>query len=225
MIVGFTTTCAICADYHKSSEYYPVLGEVYWIQYYKVCQWLVTCLWFSPGTPVSSNNKTERNDIAEILLKVALSTINQPNQPSKLVLHEGRKLYYGYLGWPLVWERLQFLFWWMSWKDRSKFSKHSASPTCQLCKSEPEDRLHFLVKCKALEEIRTPFINKLRCYLIDIIRPKLLQELLDNSGNLLQLIIDCSRFHFLSLNQQHRIEKIAAGLCFNLHQKRASLLL
>jgi hypothetical protein len=58
----------------------------------------LTCLWFSPGTPVSSNNKTERNDIAEILLKVALSTINQPNQPSKLVLHEGRKLYYGYLG-------------------------------------------------------------------------------------------------------------------------------
>ena len=53
-------------------------------------------------------------------------------------------------------------------KDRSKFSKHSASPTCQLCKSEPEDRLHFLVKCKALEEIRTPFINILRCYLIDI---------------------------------------------------------
>ena len=110
-------------------------------------------------------------------------------------------------------------------KDRSKFSNHSASPTCQLCKSEPEDRLHFLVKCKALEEIRTPFINKLRCYLIDIIRPKLLQERFDNSGNLLQLIIDCSRFHFLSLNQQHRIEKIADGLCFNLHQKRASLLL
>jgi hypothetical protein len=47
-------------------------------------------------------------------------------------------------------------------KDQSKFSKHSASPTCQLCKSEPEDRLHFIVKCKALEEIRTPFINKLR---------------------------------------------------------------
>ena len=83
-------------------------------------------------------------------------------------------------------------------KDRSKFSKHSASPTCQLCKSEPEDRLHFLVtcKCKALEEIRTPFINKLRGYLIDIICPNRIQELLDNSDNLLQLIIDCSRFHF-----------------------------
>jgi hypothetical protein len=33
--------------------------------------------WFSPGTPVSSSNKTDRHDITEILLKVALSTINQ----------------------------------------------------------------------------------------------------------------------------------------------------
>jgi hypothetical protein len=33
--------------------------------------------WFSPGTPVSSTTKTGRRDIAEILLKVALSTINQ----------------------------------------------------------------------------------------------------------------------------------------------------
>jgi hypothetical protein len=39
-------------------------------------------------------------------------------------------------------------------------------------------------------EIRTPFINKLRSYLIDIICPNLIQELLDNSDNLLQLIID-----------------------------------
>jgi hypothetical protein len=34
--------------------------------------------WFSPGTPVSSTNKADRHDIAEILLKVALKTINQP---------------------------------------------------------------------------------------------------------------------------------------------------
>jgi hypothetical protein len=39
-----------------------------------VCQWLVTDRWFSPGTPVSSTNKTDRHDITEILLKVALNT-------------------------------------------------------------------------------------------------------------------------------------------------------
>jgi hypothetical protein len=41
---------------------------------------LATGLWFSPGTPVSSINKTDRHDKTEILLKVTLNTINQTNQ-------------------------------------------------------------------------------------------------------------------------------------------------
>jgi hypothetical protein len=35
--------------------------------------------WFSPGTPASFTTKTGRHDIAEILLKVVLSTKNQLN--------------------------------------------------------------------------------------------------------------------------------------------------
>ena len=42
----------------------------------KVCQWFVAGQWFSLGTPVSSTNKADRHDITEILLKVALNTIN-----------------------------------------------------------------------------------------------------------------------------------------------------
>ena len=42
-----------------------------------VYQLLVHGRWFSPGTPASSTNKTGRHDIAEILLKVTLNTINQ----------------------------------------------------------------------------------------------------------------------------------------------------
>jgi len=38
----------------------------------------VASLWFSPGTPVSSINKTDHHDITEIFLKVALNTIT-PN--------------------------------------------------------------------------------------------------------------------------------------------------
>jgi hypothetical protein len=45
------------------------MGEVYNIM------WLATGQWFSPGTPVSSTNKTDRHDITEILLKVSLDTI------------------------------------------------------------------------------------------------------------------------------------------------------
>jgi hypothetical protein len=33
----------------------------------KVCQWLAIGRSFSPVTPVSSTNKTDRHDIAEIL--------------------------------------------------------------------------------------------------------------------------------------------------------------
>jgi len=45
----------------------------------KVCQRLATGTLFSPGMPVSSTNKTDRHNIAELLLKVVLNTINQPN--------------------------------------------------------------------------------------------------------------------------------------------------
>ena len=43
----------------------------------KVYQLLAHGRWFSPGTPASSATKTGRHDIAEILLKVALSIKNQ----------------------------------------------------------------------------------------------------------------------------------------------------
>ena len=72
MVVVFTTTYAISAE----------VDEVYSIQHYviKVCQWLAIGKWFSSGSPVSSTNKTDRHDITEILLKVALNIINQTNQ-------------------------------------------------------------------------------------------------------------------------------------------------
>ena len=43
----------------------------------KVYQLLAHGRWFSPGSPASSTTKTGHHDIAEILPKVALSTIKQ----------------------------------------------------------------------------------------------------------------------------------------------------
>jgi len=43
---------------------------------YRVCQWVVAGRWFSPGTPVSYTNTTDHHEITEILLIVALTTIN-----------------------------------------------------------------------------------------------------------------------------------------------------
>jgi hypothetical protein len=43
----------------------------------KVYQLVAHARWFSPGTSTSFTIKTGRHDIAEILLKVALSTKNE----------------------------------------------------------------------------------------------------------------------------------------------------
>jgi hypothetical protein len=50
----------------------------------KVYQLLANGRWFSPGTPASSTTKTGRQEIAEILLKVALNTKIQ-NQSIKSI--------------------------------------------------------------------------------------------------------------------------------------------
>ena len=48
-----------------------------------VCQWIATDRWFSSGPLVSSTNKADRHDIADILLKQALNTI-KPTKKRKL---------------------------------------------------------------------------------------------------------------------------------------------
>jgi hypothetical protein len=71
MIVEFTTTYAINTITTNVMISNRVLDTTLCDKYF---QWLVAGRWFSPGTPVSTN-KTDRYDISEKLLKVALSTI------------------------------------------------------------------------------------------------------------------------------------------------------
>ena len=70
VVFGFIITYAISAYHHWCCEF----GSR------SVCQWLATGRWLFPGPPVFSTNKIDRNDIAEQLLKVALSTIKQTNK-------------------------------------------------------------------------------------------------------------------------------------------------
>ena len=73
-----TTTTTISVYHHWNCEFEPRSwrGVLDTTLCDKVRQWLVTGQWFSPFDPVSSTNKTDRHDVTEILLKVALNTIN-----------------------------------------------------------------------------------------------------------------------------------------------------
>ena len=55
---------------------FPISVTQFWI----CIKFKIWNRWFSPGTPVSSTNKTDRHDIAELFLKVALNTINHKAQ-------------------------------------------------------------------------------------------------------------------------------------------------
>jgi hypothetical protein len=74
-------------------------GCITWFIYYryKGYQFFFKLRWFSPGTLVSSTNKTDRHDIIEILLKVALNTIARTislNCPFTIVLPNGLTKFY-----------------------------------------------------------------------------------------------------------------------------------
>jgi len=61
MAVGFTTTYAISAYHHKCCEFESRSSELYSIQHYmiKFVSDFAAGRRFSPGTPVSSTNKTD----------------------------------------------------------------------------------------------------------------------------------------------------------------------
>jgi hypothetical protein len=68
----FTTTYALGVYHHCMLRVRIPLMARYTTLCDKICQWLAAGLWFSPGHLVSSINETDRHDITEILLKVAL---------------------------------------------------------------------------------------------------------------------------------------------------------
>jgi hypothetical protein len=83
MVVGFTITYIICMQSVPITTKVVSWNHIHqsWqglldITCDKVCQWFVTGPWFSP---FSSTNKTDRQDITEMLLRVALNTINPTN--------------------------------------------------------------------------------------------------------------------------------------------------
>ena len=67
----------------------PVHGEVYSIQH---CVIKFVSARFSLDPPASSTNKTDRQDIAEILLKVALNTI-KPVLASRTLIQQKKDKY------------------------------------------------------------------------------------------------------------------------------------
>ena len=88
MILGFTSTYAISVYDHNNCEFEPrsLRGVLDTTICDKVCQWFKIDRSFSPGTPGSCVNKTDRHDITEMFLQVALNTIALTPIPIRFLL-------------------------------------------------------------------------------------------------------------------------------------------
>jgi len=75
MVVGFSNYNYLCNQCLSPLTLRVRIPLRWGVLYTTLCD--KVCQWFSL---VSSTTKTDRHDITEILLKVALNTINQPNQ-------------------------------------------------------------------------------------------------------------------------------------------------
>lgn len=112
-------------------------------------------------------------------------------------------------------------------EKKAKFNKNATTEICQICKKEKEDLEHFILTCVTLKPIRDKHMKTLRCY-IDSIKKDTF-DILQNNGQLLQLIMDSSAHeltHIVHLRKQHHIdiEQITRTLCYSLQVKRSEIL-
>ena len=103
MVVGLKMYIYLCNQYLSPLKLWVLIPFLARCTRTTLCDslWLAIGQWFSPGTctPVSSINTTDRHDITEILLNVALNTITLTQSPSKsswddnIPVNRHRKLY------------------------------------------------------------------------------------------------------------------------------------
>ncbi|CAG2232446.1 unnamed protein product [Mytilus edulis] len=107
--------------------------------------------------------------------------------------------------------------------NRAAYNQNNVDPTCKLCDQAEESLSHFLLCCRALDQIRTPILKNIICKCSELLALQHSNIQLD----ILQLIIN--PFHYAgSVESENdiscRIEPLCRQLIYNLHNKRYEIL-
>ena len=115
--------------------------------------------------------------------------------------------------------------------NRARFNQFQVNPTCTICGDEPEDRHHFILRCRSLVGSRDVHMKKIKLYLYKIYEEDIADAILSDENTLLQIILDCTHKSLVdeAISPQlstlcDDIEPMTRRLCFSLHVKRAALL-
>ena len=104
--------------------------------------------------------------------------------------------------------------------NTARFNQNTVDKTCRLCNVEEETLEHFVLYCRALQNVRTEHIERIQ---------SLVSVRLEDPDIILQLILDCTHERLrniipLSPNQIRDIERCSQVLCYKLHSTRSLLL-
>lgn len=113
--------------------------------------------------------------------------------------------------------------------NRHRFNQNEVSPLCCLCKKDPEDRAHFLLKCSTLASAREKHLNRLRVVLTDHVSPDAVNDIMNSDDQLLQCIIDATdtqifRLIDMQLHVVYKIETVSRNLINDIDNLRTKIL-
>ena len=110
--------------------------------------------------------------------------------------------------------------------NKAKFNQFNVNPQCPLCKKFPETRDHFIVVCDSLNDIRTPYLRKVKI-LFDCCSG--INNVIETPELCVQLLLDSihlSSFHLTTLRDHQReyMELYSREMLYKLHMQRVKLL-
>ena len=110
--------------------------------------------------------------------------------------------------------------------NRARFSQHSVSPTCLLCKNDSQDREHLILHCTAHAQFREKHLATLRLLMARHYSKDTIDEIMSNIVIIMQCLMDNSKTRVSDILGGHSdiiadIEEINRNLIFDIHNNRA----
>lgn len=108
--------------------------------------------------------------------------------------------------------------------NRAVFNQYAVDPTCRICNSEAETRIHFISRCPAMKIVREKYKTRIHSCLATEERPYL-QDLINGDDGFTQLVLDCthptiSQVYRLTDEEVKQMELLSRELIWKLHIQR-----
>ena len=109
---------------------------------------------------------------------------------------------------------------------KAKFNQYKVDPTCPLCRLEPEDLCHMLLRCPALADTREAPLSDIRGLITRLFGSRVWSSW--SRSTLVSVLIDCNNLKpLMQLGVDYdvllQLEALSRRYCYRLHSKRLQL--